>query len=294
MTVPSNDDQAFAQATTDLTDVLLAMLSQAKQGAGLVSVEGAAGGGDEPTTGTMVSGSVAKSSGEMADLEPEEGAAPAEQQPALQTADSGAAPAAADTTTVQPAGEEGGVKAMAKDVFKAALVEWIGSQSGAQAPRDIVAWAVDKDLLEPAIQSMEVRLLINKRQLDSLKTVLDEVMTAGRRGQIGGEDFFSALQATAATAARNPDQIKNAKSMAATGLVPEFLVGLPYKSRLMAMSNDLWDSWSVDEQDEFLAELEAKIMAYKAIHDEPDGWIGLNKADDPDDHVYPISLDLLP
>ena len=50
----------------------------------------------------------------------------------------------------------------------------------------------------------------------------------------------------------------------------------------------------MDEQDEFLSELEAKIKAYQAIHDSPEGWIGLNKGDDPDDHVYPISLELLP
>jgi len=137
-------------------------------------------------------------------------------------------------------------------------------------------------------------LLINKRQLDSLKTILTEVMAAGRRGQIGGEDFFSALQATAATAARDPNQIKNAKTMAQTGLLPEFLKGLPYKSRLMDMSNELWGSWSVDEQDQFLNELEARIKAYQAIHDAPQGWVPLNKGDDPDEHVYPISLELLP
>ncbi|MBU1196614.1 MAG: VWA domain-containing protein [Proteobacteria bacterium] len=183
---------------------------------------------------------------------------------------------------------------LAYQMVKAAMVDWIGKQSGAQAPRDIVAWATDKDLTEPAIQSMEVRLLVNKRQLDSLNTILKEVMAAGRRGQIGGEDFFSALQATSAAASRDPNLIKNAKSMAATGLIPEFLSGLPYKSSLMSMNNDLWMSWSVDEQDEFLNELEAKMQAYQSIHDRPEGWIALSSEDDPDEHVYPVSLELLP
>ena len=149
-------------------------------------------------------------------------------------------------------------------------------------------------LLDPAVQSMEVRLLINKRQLDSLTVVLNDVMAAGRRGQIGGEDFFSALQATAATAAREPDQIRNAKTMAQTGLIPEFLQGLPYTSRLMDMTNELWASWGVDEQDEFLNDLEAKVDSYRAIHDRPEAWIALNQGDDPDDHVHPVSLELLP
>lgn len=200
-----------------------------------------------------------------------------------------AAPAAPAASAGQP-----DPAALAKRMGRAALVEWIGKASGAQAPRDIIAWAVDKDLLDPAVQSMDVRLLINKRQLDSLRSILKQILEAGRRGQIGGEDFFTALQATAATTARNPDQIRNAKSMGETGLVPSFLKGLPYKSRIMAMDNQLWSSWSPDEQDEFLNEVEAKIQAYSAIHDNPQGWIQLNKGDDPDENVYPIRLELLP
>ena len=60
------------------------------------------------------------------------------------------------------------------------------------------------------------------------------------------------------------------------------------------MNNDLWMSWSVDEQDEFLNELEAKIQAYQSIHDRPEGWVALSQEDDPDEHVYPVSLELLP
>jgi len=225
-----------------------------------------------------------RSEGELGSLEPPQ--APAnEPEQALSSAAPTTPPAATEQTTAG---------SLAQQMMRAALVEWIGRQAQARAPRDIVAWAVDKDLIDPAIPSMEVRLLINKRQLDSLKSILTEMMAAGRRGQISGEDFFSALQATAATAARDPNQIKNARSMAQTGLIPEFLEGLPYKSRLMDMSNELWGSWSIDEQDQFLNEVEARIRAYQQIHDRPEGWIALNQGDDAEDHVYPISLEMLP
>lgn len=209
-------------------------------------------------------------------------------------AESASGSAGQATATTPPENEPVTAQSLARQMVRAALVEWIGMQANAKAPRDIVAWAADKDLIDPAIQSMEVRLLINKRQLDSLKTILSEVMAAGRRGQISGEDFFSALQATAATAARDPNQIKNAKNMAQTGLIPEFLTGLPYKSRLMDMNSELWRSWSIDEQDQFLNEVEARIKAYQQIHDAPEGWIALNAGDDPDEQVYPISLEMLP
>lgn len=183
---------------------------------------------------------------------------------------------------------------MANRMFRAAMIEWIGSQTEAKAPRDIVAWAIDKDLENPDIPSLEVRLLINKRQLDSLATIIKSIIRAGFTGQIGGEDFFTSLQAATATIARDPNMVKQAKRMAETGLVPEFLEGLPYQSQLMAITNELWSSWSADEQSEFINALDAKVEAYKKIHDTPEGWIPLNKGDDIDKYVYPISLDLLP
>ncbi|MGE4293852.1 MAG: vWA domain-containing protein, partial [Desulfovibrio sp.] len=233
-------------------------------------------------TGLMSSamkGSVATASGgEMAGL----ASAPA--SAASVAAPAAAAPAAAATPNSQ----------VMDEVVRAALVEWIGSKTGAQAPRDIVAWATDKDLINPAMQSMEVRLLVSKNQLDSLKTVLDEIMAAGLRGQISSEKFFDALQATSAAAARDPEKIKNASRLADTGLVPEFLDGLPYKSQLMDMSNELWDAMGVDGQEAFLDQLDARVKTYQEIHDSPALWVELNKGDDPDEYVYPISLELLP
>jgi len=182
----------------------------------------------------------------------------------------------------------------AADMGHAALVQWIGSQTGTRAPRDITAWALDKDLLDLDIQAMDVRVLLNKRQLDSLKIVLSEVIAAGRRGQISGEDFFTALQAVSATVVRQPDQIKNARALVNTGLIPDFLKGLPYTSPLMAMTNELWKAWSPDDQDQFLRTLEAKNTYYVTVHDTQEGWIRLNRQDDPDEAVFPVLLEQLP
>ncbi|MCC5847072.1 MAG: VWA domain-containing protein [Verrucomicrobia bacterium] len=184
--------------------------------------------------------------------------------------------------------------AVTSQMVRAALVDWIGKVENVQAPRDITAWVVDKDLRDPAIPSLEVRVLVNKNQLDSLRTVLQELMVAGRRGQIANENFFDALQATSATLSVTPEQIRNARTIAETGLIPDFLVGLPYNSRIMAMSNDDWRAWSQDQQDEFLNDLDAKISYYGALHDEPGVWVRLNPGDDPDEHVHPLSLEMLP
>ena len=181
-----------------------------------------------------------------------------------------------------------------KESLHAAAVTWLGNEANVAPPRDIEAWVSDKDLKESSRQSMEVRLLLTKAQLDAISTLLKQVLEAGETNQVSGEDFFTSLQAASAVAARDPEKMASAGNIAESGLVPDFLKGLPYKSRLMEMNNELWESWGPDEQNAFLSNLEAKINAYAAIHDDTSQWISLNEGDDPNDYVAPILLDLMP
>ncbi|MDR2124218.1 MAG: VWA domain-containing protein [Desulfovibrio sp.] len=178
--------------------------------------------------------------------------------------------------------------------LRAAVVRWIGSKTEAKAPRDIVAWVTDKDLVNTARASLEVHLLVTKRQLDSLASLLSDITKAGRTGQISGDDFFTSLQAVSAVASRDPDRLKNAASLADSGLIPAFLQGLPYNSMVMTLTNEMWNSWGSDEQDNFLNALDARIVAYRAIHDNPEGWVPLNEGADADESVHPVPLELLP
>lgn len=178
--------------------------------------------------------------------------------------------------------------------IRAAAVTWLGTQAQAQAPRDVEAWVSDKDLADSSKQALEVRILLNKRQLDSLAGVLQDVLKAGQENQVSGDDFFTSLQAASAAASRDPDMLTGIDSLAESGLIPEFLAGLPYHSQLMDMSNDLWASWGPDEQDAFLTRLEAKIRAYASIHDNSELWVALNQGDDPSEYVAPIQLELMP
>ncbi len=180
------------------------------------------------------------------------------------------------------------------NIIKAATVTWVGRAAEVQAPNDIEAWVTDKDLEDPSIQALEVRLLITKRQLDSLAVMLNDIITAGAEAQMGSADFFTSLQAVSATASRNADQLAKAKSLQESGFVPAFLKGLPYESQIMTMSSELWESLGPDEQDQFIESLRAKVAAYQSIHGTPDQWVALNQGDAPDDYVTPIPLELLP
>ncbi|MBM9519416.1 VWA domain-containing protein [Desulforhopalus vacuolatus] len=283
MPVDSTDMEAFSQVTSELANGLSQSLVSFKKKAA-ENIEKVAT--TTPPSATPIAGDkmavldtlpsgpadISSENGEMADLDPLN--------------------VNVDLDEITTQSSDGNT--IVASMVKAAMVEWLGSSEQAKAPRDVVAWAVDKDLEDPGITSMEVRLLINKQQLDTLYTMLKSVLTAGRRGQISGDDFFNTLQATAATTARDPELLKKAESIASSGLIPEFLEGLPYHSRLMDMNSELWSSWSVDEQDEFLNNLEALIEAYKIIHDSPEGWIQLNPGDDTDQNVYPLALEMLP
>ncbi len=212
--------------------------------------------------------------------------APIATTPVATTPDPAPAPKA------QPAAEP--TKEDLLNIIQAATVTWIGRAAEVQAPNDVEAWVTDKDLLDPSIQSLEVRLLISKRQLDSLAVMLNDIITAGAKAQMGSADFFTSLQSVSATAARNADNLAKAKSLQDSGLVPAFLKGLPYESQIMTMSPELWESFGPDEQDQFIESLRAKVAAYQSIHSNPDQWVALNQGDEPDDYVTPIPLDLLP
>jgi hypothetical protein len=258
--VPVAELPAFAASTEKIVGTIALLLETAQTGDLGRQLEQ---GGEIP---------VVSLSGELADLnEDAPSPAPAESRPETAKADAGLSQS-----------------------LKAAVVQWLGSEADAKPPRDVVAWVADKDLLDSSRASLEVRLLVSKRQLDSLATLLADMIKAGRTGQISGDDFFTSLQSASATAARDPDRIKNARSLAQSGLVPDFLSGLPYNSRIMVLSNEIWNSWSPDEQDNFLNELDARIAAYKQLHDNPEGWITLNQGADADESVYPVLLELLP
>ncbi len=180
------------------------------------------------------------------------------------------------------------------NAIKESMVNWAGSQYGTQAPRDIIAWITDRDLIDPDIPSLDVKVLINRSQLDQLKVILGELIGAAKAGKIRGGDLFDALQAVSVTTCREPDHIKHAQTLAEAGVIPEFMQGLPYKSLIMSLNSTIWSSWSDDHQNSFIDELQVKIELYRSIHDSPEGWVQLNEGDNPDDHVYLLPLEALP
>lgn len=204
--------------------------------------------------------------------------------------------------TAQPAAAKPGESVqdaavrMANNMFSGAYVDWLARQkdTAQTPPGNVQSWVIDRDLKDPAQRPMDVVVLLRKNEVDSMAKVLDSVVTAGVRGQVTGQDFFQALQSVAASAVSSPDQIRNARNLAATGLLPEFLEGLPYESRLMKMDPATWNSLSVDSQNEILEQVRAKITFYENTLRDTSRWVAFNTGDDEDDKVAGVPLEQLP
>ena len=181
-------------------------------------------------------------------------------------------------------------------VGNAMLLAYLGREEGAEAPTVIEAWASDRDIADPRVAALDVRVLLSKTQLSDLQEVLKAIVDAARVGQMSPESFFDELQSAALALSRDPTTVGSgeARNLAELGLIGEYLEGLPYQSKIMSIDQDLWLSWSVGEQQAFIDEIEAKIRLYEAYHNNVDRWIALDGGRVPGDAVYPIPLDALP
>ncbi|WP_343716203.1 vWA domain-containing protein [Inquilinus sp.] len=208
-------------------------------------------------------------------------------------------------TAAEPPAETGGGDDASADteafaraglVGRAMQLAYLGRTEGSVPPRLFSAWVTDRDLADPSRRTLDVRVLITKNQLSDLQSTLKTIIDAGEVTRIAPADFFGQLRSAAATMARRPEGVALAEGRRLTdlGLIGEYLDGLPYRSRIMELTEDDWLSWSFGQQRQFLDDLDAKVTLYQQIYDNADLWISLDGNRTGGDAVYPIPLDALP
>ncbi|MGC9456639.1 MAG: VWA domain-containing protein [Halothiobacillaceae bacterium] len=177
-------------------------------------------------------------------------------------------------------------------LWNAALVEYIGQ--GARPPKDVVAWASDRDLVNPSDRALEVRVLVNRAQLSSLAQSLESVVQALMRASITQGEFFEALQGVAGQTMKNPEDIGAGATLAETGLLPAFIQSLPYQSDILALNEDMFASMTAQQRTDLEYAVLAKLEQYRAINEQVDAWFALNEDDPDSEKVYPLHIDYLP
>lgn len=202
----------------------------------------------------------------------------------------------ANAKPAQPPDGELGLKETAKLIGRAMALAHLGRAEGAAAPSMFRAFASDRDFANPEIRNFTVRVLLSRNQLSDLQKTLQLTVEALETGQIEPDDLFNQLRSAAIAAGRDPSKTGQgaARNMEETGLIGEYLDGLPYQSRLMSLTEDDWIAMGVGDQQAIIDEAYANIRLYQSFHDNPERWVALTEGADPGDHVYPVPLEALP
>ena len=186
-------------------------------------------------------------------------------------------------------------QAKAEALGYAIQMDFLGRSRNSQAPKVVSAWVADHDLADPAQPAFQVCILLSKHQLNELQRGLKAVVDAAIKTRISPQNFFQEVATAAAHLSRDPSSMgqKASSNLYESGLLGEFLDGLPYKSKVLGITQDLWLSWSVGEQQDFTDELESKIKGYEKMHNDVAHWIRFGNAA-PGDALYRVPLSELP
>lgn len=181
-------------------------------------------------------------------------------------------------------------------VGHAMRLAWLGQATGTAAPSLFEAWASDRDFARPDVAAFSVRVLLTKNQLSDLQATLRKIVEAGEKAQIQPGDFFNQLRSAAAAMGRDPARIGQgqARNLEQAGLMGEYLDGLPYQSKLMALDEDSWSRMGVGEQQAVIDDIKSKVALYQRFHDDVDRWVKLSDSATAGDTVYPVPIDSLP
>jgi serine/threonine-protein kinase PpkA len=189
--------------------------------------------------------------------------------------------------------DDGSLAAKSQAIGYAMHMDFLGRRSASQAPQLVSAWTADRDLSNPSLPTLQVCVMLTKLQLNDLQQSLKLIVDAARKTKTSPADFFSEIASASAYMSRDPAALRQGANLAQSGVLGEYLDGLPYRSKALSMTQDLWLSLSVAEQEDFIDELESKIRLYETFHNDMANWVRFGNAE-PGDALYRVPLSTLP
>ena len=177
-------------------------------------------------------------------------------------------------------------------VSNAMRLTYLGQQEGTRAPDVLQSWTTDRDLAQPELSSLDVRVLLTRNQLSDLAQSLKTILDAGIAQRLDSRTFFTGLRSAFAATARDPSRIAGAQNIG--GLLGEYLDGLPYQSDIMNINEADWLSMGAIAQRTVLNNVEAKLRLYQEYQAQPDLWVDLSGTRSAGEAMYPVPLDALP
>lgn len=188
---------------------------------------------------------------------------------------------------------EGGITlgSLFRNEVYSAQQRYLGELSGEQATTFYRAWATDRDLTNPGNTALRVSVFLTRNQFNDLAQRLGELVRRAEHAEESPQTFFARLQALALKTSTDP--LVSVDRLSNTDLLPAYLDLLPYKSKVLNLTQEDWHSRSPTQQRQFLVELGEKLRAYEEYNADQRKWRDLG-ATDPGLQVFPVPLELLP
>jgi serine/threonine-protein kinase PpkA len=174
---------------------------------------------------------------------------------------------------------------------------YLGRTQDAKAPDVFEAVVADRDFERMGLKPLSIRLLLTKAELSNLDEALRIIIEQAEENVINPNEFFGQVLGAAADMSRRPDKVSRRAdpSLAEAVNISEFIADLPYKSRVMSITEDDWVRMSISEQQTVVNELYEKIERYRRYNRATDQWIDyLGTGAKAENLVYPMSLNDLP
>ncbi len=193
-------------------------------------------------------------------------------------------------------GDSGGTSAF-RSAGRTMQLAYLGRSTGAQAPDVFEAVVADRDFNRPGLKPLSIRLLLTKAELSNLDEALRLIIEQAEESIIDPTEFFSQVLGAAADMSRRPDKVsrRSDPNLAEAVNIAEFIEDLPYKSRIMSISEEDWVRMSISEQQSIVNDLYEKIERYRRYNSATDQWVDyLGTGAAADSLVYPMNLDDLP
>ncbi|OKH86715.1 vWA domain-containing protein [Thalassospira sp. TSL5-1] len=179
------------------------------------------------------------------------------------------------------------------EIFRA-QIEYIGARDGEQLPPFYRAWTSDRNLPNPQLAALSVNVFLSRNQLNSLAQSLREIVDQARAAELDPGNFFGLLQSLSATTSNDPGRNGGTfDNIAESGLLPSYLSQLPYRSKVLQLTQEDWLNWGMTGQLEFIDELELKLTMYQQMNDDTDRWVNFG-SEDSGQAAYPVPLYALP
>lgn len=175
-------------------------------------------------------------------------------------------------------------------------LEYLGASKGTEAPDVFDAVIADRDFERQGLKPVSIRLLLSKPQLSDLSEALRIIVDKAEGNVLDPDKFFTQVLGAAADMSRRPDTVskRQGESLAEAVDLSDMLDGLPYKSRIMAITEEDWVRMSISEQQTVVNELHDKLERYQRYNSATDLWVNFNGETSPENLLYPMLLDDLP